>query len=315
MNQLAQRSKMNFVLKVLNGPEKGAIYRLLSHSVKIGRDADNDISLSHDKKCSRHHAAINMTSHGVEIRNTSGRNTMVVDGKEVNNALLSPNSVILLGDTKLQFNLNELEAKSPGAALAGTGGGMSRKRSHRKKNKGNGPSPFFYVAVGVLLLVVYFLLNTNTAKKEAEPVLRSDQDILTQIEENRKISNDITQSRNSSGRNSREYREAHSAYIKGFRDYQKGQYERALSHFQTCRAIDPNHPLCGQAMINAQTKFSELVQYYLRLGYEHQRNNQFKQCKNAFRNVQIMQKDKSSTIYREAEAGFKACDSRERERF
>ena len=38
-----------------------------------------------------------------------------------------------------------------------------------------------------------------------------------------------------------EIRQAQENYIKGFRDFKKGQYERALESFQACLALYPDH--------------------------------------------------------------------------
>lgn len=301
-----------FTLKVLSGPDKGATYKLMSSTVRLGRGEDNDISLAHDPKCSRHHAVINMTANGVEVLNVSERNALFVNGQEVKSARLNPETIIQIGDSKFQFNfLRPSKAISKNRQKQMFGSASSSGKRRRSSSSGSkGP---FYIIVGVLVLLVAVLFM-DTGKKKEEVKIRTEEDILTQIEENRKISEQVGQVRKDSGRDSQQYREAQAAFIKGFRDFQKGQYERATGHFQTCMAIYPKHPRCSQYFTEAKTKFSELVQYYLRLGYEYQSKNQFRQCMNAFNNVRIMQKDRSSNIFKEADAGYQACLARNRER-
>ena len=310
--QLAQRSQPSFVLKVLNGPDKGAVYRLVSNKVTIGREEENDISLKNDRKCSRQHAVIAMTSNGVEIKNVSSRNIVEVDGRKIDQTVLSPNSVIQIGDTKLQFNLSsENSLASPSKGMS-SNRGINRKQRRRQK-PGGGPSPTFYIIVAGLGLLVWYLLTSEVKQKEI-PTIPSEEEVSAQIEKSKQVAEQLRLERRQSGRDTREYREAQAAYIKGFRDSQKGQYERARGHFQTCLAIFPDHPLCGQALQDASNKFNELVQYYFNLGNGYLSRNQFRQCKNAFRNVMIMQRDRTSRIFREAEAQFQTCDLKERER-
>ena len=104
-------------------------------------------------------------------------------------------------------------------------------------------------------------------------------------------------------------RQAQENYVRGFRDYNGGQYERALISFQACLALNPEHTLCNRYLRLSQRKFNEVVQYHMVLGRSYRDQSQFKACRAAFRNVMVMVKDASSTTYKEAKANYEACNS------
>jgi pSer/pThr/pTyr-binding forkhead associated (FHA) protein len=304
-----KHQQIEFVIKVLNGPDKGAVYKLMSAHVKIGRGDDNDIVLTGDTKCSRYHASLTLSENGIEIRDISDRNSVLVNSQQVTHAILLPGSVVQLGDTKLQFNIGgATNLLAPASAHAPVQNGQRKPR----KQKTSGLSPTFYIVLGVLGLLVVYLLNSPTGPKKSEPALRTEQEVLNTIDKNRQLVQDIAEQKRQDGRESDQYKEAQANFIKGFRDFQKGQFERALDYFQTCLSIYPQHAQCNQYYTEAKTKFSELVQYYLNLGYEYQRKNQFSQCRSAFNNVRVMQKDRNSTVYKEADTGHAACEALER---
>lgn len=313
MKQLAAQPQIEFVMKVLNGPDKGAIYKILSAHVKIGRGDDNDIVLKGDSRCSRYHASLSLSSKGVEIRDISDRNKVLVNGVETSHEILAPGSLIQLGDTKLQFGVgsgSELYPQAQGMSVAAPN---LRKRS-RTRLKKSGPSAFFYTILVLLGVLVYYLMTSKPNVGNEPKGLRTEQDVLNTIDKNRQLVQNLAEQKRQDGRESSQYLEAQANYVKGFRDFQKGQFERSLDYFSTCLSIYPQHTLCNQYYTEAKTRFSELVQYYLNLGYEYQRKNQFSQCKSAFNNVRVMQRDKTSTIFREADTGYAACDAREKER-
>lgn len=306
MNQLATQQQIEFIIKVLNGPDKGAVYKLMSTHVKLGRGDDNDIVLKSDTRCSRYHASLSLTANGIEIRDISDKNSVIVNGQQVTHAILLPGSVIQLGDTKLQFDAGTNSALRPANQA------QTPSRRSKKQSKAGGPSVTFYVILAVLGLFVAYLLNSPDGPLKVEPGLRTEEEILNTIDKNQKLVQDLNEQKRTAGRESEQYKEAQINFIKGFRDFQKGQYERALEYFQTCLSIYPQHIQCTQYYTEAKNRFSELVQYYLNLGYESQRKNQFSQCKSAFNNVKVMQKDRSSTVYKEADTGYAACDAIEK---
>lgn len=308
MNQIAAQPQFEFVLSILSGKDKGAVYKMISPRIRIGRADDNDICLTNDPKISRYHASITVSAKGVEIRDISDKNKLLVDGSSHDRTLIVPGSVFKLGDTEIKFDIDRpIAAMSrPNANNNMSSATAPKKKSSRKAGVDQGKIRF-YIIVGALLAGFFYLMSSDQAKVREPASLKTSETSLNQIDANRESVRESQDSKRKKGHDTDEYKTAESLYIQGFRDYQKGQYESARLKFQSCLAIFPQHELCNNYFREADKKLSELIQYYLNLGYEYQSKNQFKSCLSAFNNVMYLQKDKNSTIFREADAGREAC--------
>ena len=58
MNQPVARPHKSFVLSILNGPDKGAQFKISGFTLTIGRGRDNDIQVKGDSQISRQHLRI-----------------------------------------------------------------------------------------------------------------------------------------------------------------------------------------------------------------------------------------------------------------
>jgi hypothetical protein len=290
----------NLLIRILNGPDKGAAFRLLSGQVTIGTDSSNDVVIEGDAECAPEHAQILVTSDGLQARVLSHSVTLKIDGQEVQHGRLREGSVLQVGRTKIRIDdPNKLVAR--------------KHRSKSSSSRSTGPSPFFLFLVSAVFLVGVFLMLANDSKKILEPEVKTEQGALNTIERNRQIVQNLSEDSRLKGHESPQYKEAQAHFIRGFRDFHKGQFDRALDYFQICLSVFPQHQQCALYYHQAKTRLSELIQYYLNLGYEYQRKNQYSQCKSAFNNVRVMQKDRTSTLFKEADTGYFACEAMERQ--
>jgi hypothetical protein len=290
----------------------------------IGRSPENEFVIVNDPKCSRKHAAVQWTSRGCEIAALSEANPVLVNGTEVPRAVLNNGDVIELGSTKIQFNLTTSGEESSGYTASHTQialvepSGMPaarsyaqpavprpRSRSSRRSKKGNPARLAIYFVIGIGVL--FFLLPNG--KKKTALGLRTEQKIEADIAEANKL-NEAGQAMPLKRFDSNETaRKAQENYVRGFRDFRKGQYERSLDSFQACLALDPSHSLCTRYLRLAKRKFDELVQYDIILGRNYRDQNQFNACRASFRNVMVMVKDANSPAYKEAKANYDACNT------
>ncbi len=302
MNQLKVASQLpqtEFRLVVLNGPERGAIYRLLSPQVTLGRGADCDIVLSYDSKCSRRHAQINFNGTQFEVHDISDRNKIYVNGHEVKNSLLTENTTLLLGETELRFeSANSISVKDPTRVSIPL---------NFKKPKIN---PIQIVIVLVVLIFGYILMSSS-AKKRAEVSIRNDEQIQADIATAEALKESASKKRlgSATGNPNEELAmdESQAIYIRGFRDYRKGQYGRALESFQACLSIYPQHVLCNRYKRLSERKYNELVQYQMVLGRRYRDQQQYSACVAAFQNVMYMILDTNNATFKEAKANYQAC--------
>lgn len=308
-----------FTLAIVNGPEKGTIYKLMGNEVTIGRGSDNDIIITNDPKCSRKHAAIRLTDQGYMIEDISGKNKIWVNGQEVSSSPLHPSMTFIVGETELRFDIVGLKAQTklkiapnryPDSPAPFSDGRTSM--SSPKLKPQSSPLTKRLILYGTVGAVLYFLLSPSSKKPE-ETTLRTEQQIEAEIELAKKLQEEAEKKK--MGTNNLPFEEAQGSYVRGFRDYKKGQFGSAMESFQACLSLYPEHVLCNRYLRLSQRRFNELVQYHMILGRKYREQNQYSACAAAFRNVMMMVRDTNSKAYKEARANFDACQAFIEERF
>ncbi|MCB0414658.1 MAG: FHA domain-containing protein [Bdellovibrionales bacterium] len=303
MNQLAARPSYEYILKIVRGPDKGASFKILSAQVTIGRDSDNNIKLN-DKKVSRKHAVIKFVAGGAKIQELSEHNRMAVDGKKTKQAPLTDHSTFLIGDTEFVFRIlsKEQALTKPKKSLPGLG-----KSSSKSAKKSKNLLPVYFI-IGGLLLFLLFSESSNKKKNTIE--IRDEKAIEESIKKNEENLKEWQKQLARKEISSKDYQQAEVLYKQGFRDFEHGNYEQALTAFQACLSIFSKHELCERYQFLSKRKLDELLQYNMVLGRQYMEKNQFKQCIHAFKNVMLMVKNNQDPVYKEAESNLKICQQR-----
>lgn len=284
------------LLTINSGSRMGTIFLLKGSEVTVGRASDNNISLPDDLKCSRKHALLKITAQGIFIRSLSERNPVLIDQRPcIKEEMLQEGSKILVGSTELIF---ETRAVNVGPAVP-------RQPQSRTNKRGFSISPRFAIYGVVALIFAWLMMPSANQKKIA--TLRTQEQIQADIEEAEQMKAVAQQEVKKQKDNSVSYQQAQETYIKGFRDYRKGQYERALEQFQACLSLYPSHALCNRYLRLAQRKFNEIIQQQMILGRKYRDQNQFKACLASYRNVMVMIKDSQNVTYKEAKTNYDYC--------
>ncbi len=302
---------------IVSGPMTGAVRLVNASEFVIGRSPDSDFIIANDPKCSRHHGKVTWSGDGCQITSLTENNPVIVNGKAVHRHRLSDGEVILIGSTEILFNLTTLPvapnldhrhlstARSPGQI-----GMPSRAQSRTSRSRSsNKKSPLFmYIVVGLIIAVMYFAFSGTSPRKKILAI-RGEQQAQEEIENANKLRESGEKIALDRVDNTANARLAQSHYVRGSRDFHKGQYERALDSFNTCLALNPEHILCNRYKLLASRKFNEIIQLQIVLGRRYRDQNQYKSCLASFRNVMVMIKDSNSAIYREAKANYDACSA------
>lgn len=300
MNSLAPTPQISYTICALSGPEKGAVYKLVAGRVTLGRGSNNDICIKDDSRMSRNHAVITIKNNKVEVSDVSDHNKILINGTETKSCEIEPGTIIQLGDTKFQLRVGELTSISPNLRF---------KSRNTKASKLN-----FYILIGAV--TVFFIWLFSSTVKQTEPTqIKDDRVFQTELDANRKIIEQTEVERKRSGVDTKQYEEAQPLYVKGFRDYRKGQYERAIESFQACLSLFPNHIQCQRSLRLSLKKFSELVQYHMILANKYRSQNQFAACMSSYRNVMVMMKNPNDKIYLEAKTGYDVCHALQGDRY
>lgn len=302
---IPQPAAREFHLQILAGPEQGMAFRLLSARVTIGRDKDCDIALTNDPKCSRQHALIKYHNGQFIIELRSQQNSLVVDNESCEKAILNNGSTIQIGSTLLKFVVH---SNAPTIAAV-----TPPQRPINLSNRKAKPSKRLYIYGGLALLVIWLVTSKSPSKKMAE--LRTEEQIETDIADIKKLEEAKAKQRQIPGQQGMIAEEAQAAYVRGFRDYRKGQFGSAVESFQACLALNPSHALCNRYLRLSQRRHNEVIQNFMLLGRKYRDQNQFVACQAAFRNVMSMVRDTSSKIYEEAKANYDVCKTATEGRF
>ena len=105
-------------LEVLEGPDAGAKFHLAYTTSMIGREIDNEITLS-DEGLSRKHCYVEWTGNNFRICDNESTNGTICNDKSIEIQALEFNDVITISDTRLLFTCRamQLQQEDPGKAI------------------------------------------------------------------------------------------------------------------------------------------------------------------------------------------------------
>jgi pSer/pThr/pTyr-binding forkhead associated (FHA) protein len=92
-----------FVLRVIDGPDKGRERASSGAELSVGSAASNDLVLS-DPTVSRHHFVLQVGPDGVVLRDLDSTNGTTLAGYRVGLAYVKPGAIISLGLTTLRLD-------------------------------------------------------------------------------------------------------------------------------------------------------------------------------------------------------------------
>ncbi len=99
----------------LTGPLAGQTLLIEKSEITLGRDLENDIVVSADRRVSRRHARLRWTDAGWHIENISNGNTIRVNGESVTSATLPLGATVGLGELTT-FTVHAADATTPSEA-------------------------------------------------------------------------------------------------------------------------------------------------------------------------------------------------------
>jgi DNA-binding NtrC family response regulator len=123
MVQVAPVVGLGCVLRVLSGPDAGAVYEIpdvTTRRVLLGQSPVCDVRLA-DRSVSRRHAAIETTAGSLRIVDLDSMNGTWVDRTRVKEAFLAGGATLRLGATTLRFELDTAARELPASRELGFG--------------------------------------------------------------------------------------------------------------------------------------------------------------------------------------------------
>lgn len=170
------------------------------------------------------------------------------------------------------------------------------------------PKARFYLIVGALALAGWFLLSGPGNKDKKDPnAIRTSAISMQDVAEAEKRSQELLTIKKEKY-DSVQYRRAQENFIKGFRDFQQGQYARAREAFQVVLNLDPDNELAKRYYHLSKIKFDELVKFNMIQGNRYREKKNWRMCQSNYSNVMTMlQNRKDDPTYKEAKQFFEEC--------
>ena len=314
MNRLIPLEKpqnANGVLRITSGRNKGKQLRLFGNKITVGRHSDCDIVMKDNKTCSRKHALIIRKNNSYSIESLKTDNPVLINNQPVETPhILKEGDIVILGDISCVFTEQKpLPARlsQPGHLIkkSDSNEGVSQKAINTKKRKIEKKPNFLFVLIILGLLGFLFLSGEDKKTEDQTMKIKTEKEVNEELEAMKKINKEeeeeIFKTAPSEG-------EARIAFIKGFRDYRKGYYHRAEKHFNHCLTLNQKYEICASYVRQSRKRIERLIQRKMILGKEYRQNSQYKSCAATFQSVEIMVRDTSHILFKEARENRKFCE-------
>jgi pSer/pThr/pTyr-binding forkhead associated (FHA) protein len=300
MNALPPKTQA-WVLEILSGADRGKKYVISKPAVKIGRDTSNHIVLT-DLKVSRNHVSFEVRDGKIYVNTLNPKNPVSVDGMEVSStAEYAPGQVLKMGETTLVLNRQDNLPSRPSGSTSGSVG--SRRSYPRPKSK----TPMAAL-VGVLVLMIYLITSGPDNKTEQQFEITTTADIEQIVQESREKQKELRAKRSFASLPERKgFEAAERHYNQGFRDFQRGNYSRAIQSFRAALASDRNHDLAQRYLQLSLRKQQESIDQSLLEGRRHFEKGMYSLCEAAMEKVLIQINDKNDLKYQQAEELRQEC--------
>jgi pSer/pThr/pTyr-binding forkhead associated (FHA) protein len=310
------------MITVRDGPDAGASFQLLPPRVTLGRGADCNIVFN-DARMSRNAAVIEFSMERITITESSERHAMSVNGQQMPAASIKDGDVIRIGETEFKLIVEAIplvpsvpplgqhlpqhlqnqpqqhqqqQTPRPRSAADPTSQGLSGKQK-------------FYGILVIAGILFFWLLNSGNKQKNLEKGLRTTEEIQDEIKASETRQEDLAKARIfKTPEEKTRYEEAHRHFLEGFRDYERGQWVRAMRSFETARTIDPQYLLAGRYFKLAEKRRDELIALLTLEGRRYYEKNMFSRCSAQFEKVLGLIQNESDLKFQNAMALKKECD-------
>ena len=290
---------IDFLIKVEVGPDAGKTYRIRPPHIILGRDSQCQIFMS-DPKVSRRQCMIKFDNDIICV-DLSSRKTTLVNGQPGHNKSLKPGDIISFGESSLRFVTQNNQKAN--LQLAG-------QKSHvqgQEKKRGKQGFNLFLAAMGLVVVLLILFEEDPVATQQEELV--TQEDLNEQIEESRERSAQLVESYKEKKKFSRKkyLYNVENHFISGFRDFQNGQYSRALDSFGTAIATDQTHTKAQLYSKTARRKRNNLIETHLQDGRKYKEKMMYNRCAAEFEKAIVLMNNIDSKKYQLAKTQLNEC--------
>jgi len=312
-------------LRVIGGPEAGAMFVITAPRVSLGRGEENEIAIM-DLKMSRKHAEIIKGPQGILIQDLASANGLVINGAPMRQWFLKNGDKIGIGNTVLEFISADMGRQmmlvppSVTSSQVGTGtSGLTKfikmptadKSAATSKNLKSDPGLFeknkkFMTVMGVLLLLAYAMPQAEQQARKRKP----------RYEPPNELSSAASHLKNflPSNADSEVKKRAETYFKEGYREYVEKNYLRAKGGFEITLQIYPDHELARRYLKNVEEDMKKEALDHRKSAKVDEAANRKHSALNHFDAIRRLYfRDQSNPLYKEADTAYKALEEKMKE--
>ncbi len=285
-------------LKVIQGPDQGAVYILLNNKSTIGRGEENDIIIS-DLKASRIHAELIGDAAGWRVVDKKSANGILHNGKVTREAKVKLGDAVTIGETTLEFTTSDVGTQmlvAPPRSVSQILGEQKFLKQYQDKMSamgfggtavpGEAPKNNRLIFIVPILGLIYILLSGDD-KPKTNKSNKSDPNV-----------NDLANFLPSTDFN----KAAETLFKDGFREFRAGNFNRAKTQFETVLQISPTHALAALYLQNCDKSIEGEIGFHLEHGKKSLNAGKLKDARAHFERVKrLLYRDQSNAHYIEAQ--------------
>lgn len=340
-------NSVKYSIEVLSGPHQGARFSFEKPSITLGRGAENDIVLVNDPRVSREHVRVSVSANEARVENLSGKNQLLVNEKPIQGDTLKNESTFQIGDSKFKFE-SEFAAKvvsepivripvqppmvarppavakrpmpPPAVAASRAMRPPNQAQMNQYQQPAYSPPPLtvspaggsskmkLYGGIGLALAaVIYFVMPNKAVEKEKrEPVVRNEMMINRDLASLDKRIEDLK--KQTEAEPSDRVRRVEENLTRGLRDFQQGNYSRAIESFQVVINVDSANLLAKRYYQVSKLKFDEQVKNHLLQAKKYKEKKNYRLCMSNYNNVKMLLGSRKDPVsQKEADKGYDLC--------
>jgi len=290
-------------LTILNGSEAGVAYKIVGKKLTIGRAGGNDVVLQ-DAKASRRHVMIEAGDDGTySFKDLGSQNGIAQNGQIVRGGILQDGDILIIGQTQIRFGsaptqtaLAPVRTASPVSTPQGSAPliqpslGLppmgTRSTSSKPQN--------LFIIFGIVALVVVAAIIFQSRQASRKLMLKDDAKIQETLDATDQETAMLEKEINRKGKDTPEYQQAQSFYLRGFREFREGNYIRANQNFETALTLYPQHQLASRYLVRSRQKLNEAISQALERGEKAFQLEKYGMALNDYRTVLLLNTDPKS---------------------
>ncbi len=297
-------------LRVVQGPDVGAIFVVNRAQVTMGRGEEADIQLS-DLKTSRAHAKLTFFGGAWKVDDLGSSNGILLNGLATRSTNLRTGDVIGLGESLLELVGAEvgtqiLRAPMKSAQQIQAEADAFQAHVQRVRSVGSAaksstpagaglPKPVKLALFAALALGGVWFFSQGGSEQVIKEAKKKDlvaRDPASYIKKNDAIS-----------------LAADQFFKEGYREFREGNYLRAKQKFETVLQMSPGHGLALQLLNSSKTQIDGQVKKYLENGKQSMELCKLKEAQGDFASVtNLLYRDQSNPNYIEAQDQIKKIE-------